>query len=89
MYLTFQDYSLLNEWIDKYMAQHSEVTDTIVEVTATGCKVIASVLEQKERFNLHAELYIGEYNPLRLYTYNKFCEDMTLIIGQKIMESRL
>ena len=89
MYLTFKDYSLLNEWIDKYMEHHTEVTDMNVQVTTTGCTVVATFVEQKERFNLLAKLYIGECNPFRLYTYNKFCEDMNLIIGQKIMESRL
>lgn len=89
MYLTFQDYSKLNDWCNNYMKEDNTVEDFVVATTSTGCKVTAIVKEDKNDFQLYAYLYIGEYNPFTLYNYNKFKEDMHLLIGQKLMESRL
>lgn len=89
MYLTFQDYSKLNEWCNTYMKEDNAVVDFVVIATTTGCKVTAIVREDKNDFQLYADLYIGECNPFSLYNYNKFKEDMHLLIGQKVMESGL
>ena len=89
MYLTFQDYSKLNEWINKYITEDKRVQDARGKVTTTGCKVVVTVVDDNNGYTLYAGLYIGEFNPFDMYNYIKFKEDMHLIIGQVIMESRL
>lgn len=88
MYLTFQDYSKLNEWLDKYQSEDKAVQDFIVTTTDTGCRVTVKYKEDND-FMQYADLYIGDYNPFSLYNYNKFKEDMDLIISQEIMKTNV
>lgn len=86
MYLTFQDYSKLNDWLNKYQSEHKAVQDFSVTTTDTGCRVQVKFKEENN-FILYACLYIGNYNPFSMYIYNKFEEDMDLIISQEIMKT--
>lgn len=88
MYLTFQDYSKLNEWLNKYQSENKAVLDLTVTSAVKWCRVHI-IFKVEEDFILHADLYIGDNNPFSLYNYNKFKEDMDLIISQKIMESKV
>lgn len=89
MYLTFQDYSKLNDWLNKYQSENKAVLDLIVTCSVNWCRIHIIFKVEEEDFILHADLYIGDNNPFSLYNYNKFKEDMDLIISQKIMESKV
>lgn len=88
MYLTFQDYSKLNEWLDKYQSEHKDVLDFKVTTSTTVCRVNVKFKEENN-FILYADLYIGDHNPFIMYNYNKFKEDMDLIIIQEIMKNNV
>lgn len=88
MYITFQDYSKLNDWLNKYQSENKAVLDLIVTCSVEWCR-IHIIFKVEDDFILHADLYIGDINPFSMYNYNKFKEDMDLIISQKIMESKV
>lgn len=85
MYLTFQEYSRLNEWINKFQKDHAGVEDVYVYTDIRTCRVTVRVVDEIDKFSHRAELLFGEYNRFETYNYNKFDEDLSLIIKQSFM----
>lgn len=86
MYLTFEDYSKLNDWIEAYQKNHPDIIDTTVKTDNNHC-IVAMNFVTNDQFTHRAELYFGTYNMFQTYNYNKFEEDMSLLIKQEIMRS--
>lgn len=89
MYLTFQDYSKLNEWCEAYKKYDNAIVDFTVKTSSNRTVVTATFVKSKERYYMRVELWFGECNPFEVYNYNKFKEDMELLIGQEIMKSEI
>lgn len=86
MYLTFQDYSKLNEWIEQFQKDHAEVEDVYVHTDKYTCRVTLRVIDDEDNFSHKTELIFGAYNMFETYNYNKFNEDLSLLIGQSFMK---